>query len=149
VEGLVTKEQLRVTESARRFPRRTLPVVREEASEVDLYDRPQTRGDCLEGGINAQRPCPWAGCRHHLLTTINPQTGSVTLIFGHDDVTRLKSTCALDVVDEHGGLTLGEVGDLLGEVSRERIRQIEMLALRRALRDGAADGLRVLLESNE
>lgn len=141
----MSKPRLSVTESAWRFPRRSLPMVRAEAAEVALYERPKTRGDCLEGGINAERPCPWASCRHHLLVTVHPTSGSITQIFGHDDVTRLKQTCALDVADEHGGgLKLGEVGALMGDVSRERIRQIETMALRRAQRANGA--LRELME---
>lgn len=69
---------------------------------------PKTRGECLEGGSNAARPCPWSRCRYQLNES---------------------GTCTLDLADQ-GGLTLEEVGTLLG-VTRERIRQIEHLALRK------------------
>lgn len=31
-----------------------------------LVPRPRTRGECLEEA----RPCPWVGCRHHLLLEV-------------------------------------------------------------------------------
>ncbi len=74
---------------------------------------PQTRGDCLAGGPNAARPCRWITCQWYLpRMTLNP-----------------KHTCALDVADQ-GGVTLEEVGDLMG-ITRERIRQIEFMASRK------------------
>jgi DNA-directed RNA polymerase sigma subunit (sigma70/sigma32) len=42
----------------------------------------------------------------------------------------MKETCVLDIAD-NGGLTLEEIGELVG-VTRERIRQIEELALKKA-----------------
>jgi hypothetical protein len=49
-------------------------------------------------------------------------------------------SCSLDVADS-GGETLAAVGELLG-VSRERIRQLEEIALRKTLRE--AKRLRIL-----
>ncbi len=69
---------------------------------------PKTRGECLEGGSNEARPCPWVRCRYQL-----------------DN----QGKCTLDEADT-GGLTLEEVGELIG-VTRERIRQIEHMALRK------------------
>ena len=106
-------------------------------------DRPRTRGDC----INAIRPCPWVGCRHHLYLDVHAATGAITLNFpakddasktarpgdrrGPEDsavpVWQLKHSCSLDVADM-GGLNGPEMGDLL-ELTKERIRQIEVSAL--------------------
>lgn len=42
--------------------------------------RPRTRGDCLEEA----RPCPWVGCRHHLLLEApehaGPRAASLLLV---------------------------------------------------------------------
>jgi len=84
-----------------------------------MADRPRTRGDCVDG----PRPCPWASCRHSLLVDINPVTGSVKLM-----PESLTDSCSLDIADR-GGVTLEEVGQLTN-VTRERIRQIEVRALR-------------------
>jgi len=73
--------------------------------------RPKTRGDCLPGGMNESRPCKQSWCKWHLSSE--------------------KASCVLDVADE--GATLDEVGDIFG-VSRERVRQIEEIALRKLAR---------------
>lgn len=88
---------------------------------VDDSGRPKTRGDCASG----PRPCPWASCRYHL--AVEARSKSVVLAHGHDDVTQLAETCALDVADR-GPATLDKVGAALS-VTRERVRQIEGLAL--------------------
>lgn len=68
---------------------------------------PRTRADC----INGPRPCPWTTCRHHLESA--------------------DESCALDVAArEPDGLTLDAIGDILG-LTRERVRQIENIALKR------------------
>ena len=73
---------------------------------------PRQRSDCLPGGVNEARPCPWTGCRHNIAEAGPTQ-----------------ATCSLDVADE-GGITLEEIGVLMG-VTRERVRQIEDKALRK------------------
>ena len=88
------------------------------APRLRLQLAPQVRGDCLPGGLNEARPCPHHWCRHHLDQERRPR---------HlDDVTDWQS-CALDVADE-GGVTLEEIAALWG-ISRERVRQIEEIAL--------------------
>lgn len=101
---------------------RSLPV-------LDPSTMPATRADCLAGGRNAQRPCPWLSCRHSLAAEPGWRGGS---------------SCALDVVDANpGGVTLETVGDLLG-LTRERIRQLEVRVLRQIGRARAARDLRDL-----
>lgn len=81
------------------------------------------------------RPCPWISCRWHL-ATIYAQPGRLggrahpwIAKLAHDPdaaaewALGLSETCALGVADR-GGVTLDEVGDLIG-VCRERVRQIE------------------------
>jgi len=73
-------------------------------------DLPKTRGDCRDG----LRPCPYVRCYYHLWSFTRAKP------LPHE-------SCILDVAD-HGGATLEEVGKLMG-ITRERVRQIEYLAL--------------------
>lgn len=104
---------------------------RAEASEPPCYppgaleSRPRTRGDCADG----ERPCPWVSCRHHLYLDVDPYTGSIKLNFPHLEVDELPVTCSLDRADE-GAVKLDAVAEILN-VSRERVRQIEVVALRK------------------
>lgn len=63
----------------------------------------------MPGGSNEARPCLFERCRYHLKSPTH--------------------SCTLDAADE-GGMTLEDVGNILG-LTRERIRQIEVLALRK------------------
>ena len=96
------------------------------------YQRPATRGDCLAGGSNAARPCPWVSCAQHLALDVHEQTGNVKVTMpggdGEPDLDAMRDTCALDVADR-GGETLDEVGAATN-LTRERIRQLESVALR-------------------
>jgi len=97
--------------------------------------RPRVRGDCLPGGCNADRPCPWLSCRQNLLLDVHPQTGRIALLRPLADIEAMPYTCALDVADL-GGVTLEEAGGMLA-ITRERVRQIEehgLYRLRRGLR---------------
>lgn len=87
-------------------------------AEIKRLAVAQTRGDCLPGGFNGARPCQISACRWHLSHSerANPPDES----------------CVLDVADR-GGSTLDEVGDIL-DVTRERIRQLEMAAIRKVRR---------------
>ena len=50
----------------------------------------------------------------------------------NDIIDHMEETCVLDIADK-GRLTLQEVGDILGvTVTRERVRQLEEKALRKA-----------------
>ena len=89
-----------------------------DASEA-LPERPKTRGDCV-GGF---RPCPWVGCRYHLMLDVRKH-GAIKLHAQSPD--ELPNSCALDIADQ-GGASLEEVGRQTGQ-TRERIRQIEKKA---------------------
>ena len=90
----------------------------------EAYDRPKVRADCLAGGVNEARPCPWVSCRHHLAIDLQkgPRSSGVSLI-EHGDPAEMAETCALDVADQ-GEHHLVDIGRMIG-VSRERVRQIE------------------------
>jgi hypothetical protein len=84
--------------------------------------RPKTRAECV-GGC---RPCPFVSCRHHLAIDVS-RVGSITV---HGDPSEMEETCALDIADQNkDGVTLDEIGRLLGPVTRERVRQIAKSAL--------------------
>ena len=112
--------------------------------------RPRTRGDC----VNGPRPCPWIGCRHHLLLEAVDRRGRIHVCAGAggplrplerwsedelaDVLSAMPATCSLDVAEGNpDGQTLAEVALLLG-ITRERIRQIEAVGLRKVRRAAAA-----------
>ena len=97
------------------------------AEEIATYDRPRTRGDCLPGGCNGERPCPWVSCKAHLALDVDEVNGSIKVNFPDLEVWELRDTCALDVADRDG-ITLEEVGKLMN-LTRERVRQLELQAL--------------------
>lgn len=117
---------------------RRLPVLSED---LDPATMPRTRADCLPGGVNAARPCPYYGCRHHLGLEVNRDTGHLRVAIYPEDLGSVPETCSLDVSDlaaQGDEVTLDEVGRLLGGVTRERVRQVEAQALRKLARRGGA-----------
>lgn len=97
--------------------------------------RPRTRGECADG----PRPCPWAGCRHHLALDVNASNGAIKVNAPDREVWELEETCALDVADRDGE-TLERVGALMN-VTRERVRQLEDRALAKLAAGLARAGL--------
>ena len=93
--------------------------------------RPRARADCAE----IPRPCPHVSCRHHLYLDVSRRTGAIKLNFPDLEVWELRISCALDIADQ-GGATLEDIG-LLMNLTRERVRQLEIAALGRlgSLRD--------------
>jgi hypothetical protein len=99
------------------------------------YKRPETRAECACG----ERPCPYVSCKYHLYLDVNPETGSIKLNFPHMEVWDMQDTCALDVADR-GGITLEEVGEIMN-LTRERIRQVEVRGLLKLKMTAASDGI--------
>lgn len=88
-------------------------------------DRPHTRDACIDG----PRPCPFVACRHHLYLDVSPTTGTIKFNFPDLEVWELAESCALDVAE--AGAQPPERASSLLNVTRERIRQIEAVALAR------------------
>jgi hypothetical protein len=86
-------------------------------------ERPVKRCDCDRG----ERPCPWIGCRLHMLWVLDkPRINRILRLpdsEAADAALALPMTCVLDVTDQ-GGATLEEIGTILS-ITRERVRQIE------------------------
>ena len=122
----LTKEELRI--GALLYPERS-------------YWRPQARGECA----NVARPCPYVSCKYHLYIDVNPNTGSIKVNCPDREVWELGNSCALDVA-EQGGITLEEVGEILN-LTRERIRQVEVRGLMKLKEAGGEDLLAYLARS--
>jgi len=132
-EGL-TREQRRSrrkravrarTISVKRLSKKDLARSREPIDGALFTDRPVERSKCVAG----PRPCPYVGCRYHLYLDVSRRTGSIKLNFPDLEVWELAVSCALDVADD-GAATLEDVGAIMN-VTRERIRQLEIDALAR------------------
>ena len=102
--------------------------------------RPKTRAECAEG----PRPCPHVSCRHHLYLDVSPKTGAIKLNFPDLEVWEMAISCALDVADG-GAVTLEDAGSILN-LTRERIRQLELKALSRLEALGDMLALRELVD---
>lgn len=113
------------TISTKRMPQRDLDLGRLLYPESLTSERPTKRSQCVEVG----RPCPYVGCKHHLYLDINPRTGSIKLNFPDLQPEEMGECCALDIAGR-GGHPL-EVVAVLTNLSTERVRQIEVAALRK------------------
>ena len=119
----LTKEELRI--GALLYPERS-------------YWRPKSRNECA----NVARPCPYVSCKYHLYIDVNPATGSIKINFPDLEVWELQHSCALDVA-QTGGITLEEVGEILN-LTRERIRQVEVRGLLKLKEEGGEEMLSYL-----
>lgn len=106
--------------------------------------RPIVRDECRAG----PRPCPWVSCEHHLAIEVKEQDHgppSLRILFpdgeGGVDLEAMPETCWLDVA-ERGEHTLEQIGTFLN-VTRERVRQVELGGLRNMLEHLAALGIDV------
>jgi hypothetical protein len=128
------------TTSIRRLSKRDLDEGRELYPTPEGTERPATRRDCLPGGCNEERPCPFMGCRHHLALDVHEERGSIKENFPDVELEGMAETCSLDVADR-GGVTLEQVGALMN-LTRERVRQYEVhvaMVLRPELQEAAED----------
>ncbi len=97
------------------------------------YDRPQTRADCAR----VPRPCPYVTCKYSLYLDVS-DTGSIILNFPHLEPGQMPAnqSCALDLA-ERGPMTLEDIATVTN-LTRERIRQVELKALLRRARPAAS-----------
>lgn len=114
-----------MSETAPFSPAETADVV----ADVDgfVLPRPTKRSDC-EGG---ERPCPFVGCKYNLYLDVS-SSGKIRI--SHPNIAPEQvdpaQSCALDVADDGESSTLDRVAKI-SRVTRERVRQIEVKALRR------------------
>lgn len=96
--------------------------------------RPRTRLDCPEADV----PCPFAGCRYHLAS--DEVRGEARVAPGF---ILIRGNCALHFVDANPwGATLEDIGEEL-LLTRERVRQIELAAIKKLRSTG------IYIELNE
>lgn len=134
------KREIRArTISVKRMTKRELEIGRMLYPETDYY-KPRARAECLDG----QRPCPYVSCQHHLYLDVSSRTGAIKLNFPDLEVWDMNETCALDVADR-GGTTLEDVGAIMN-LTRERIRQVEVKALAKLEALGDMSSLRDFVE---
>lgn len=98
----------------------------------ESYNRPKTRGDCAQ----VPRPCPYVACKYSLYLDVS-ETGSIILNFPHLAPGQMPAdqSCALDLADR-GAMTLEDIA-VVTNLTRERIRQVELRALLRRARPTA------------
>lgn len=142
--GVRDRAYVRRSESVRDLQRllkaRTTVEVIADHNEVLRHERPRTRGDCLPGGCNGARPCPWVSCGYHLYLDVR-ETGAIGYPHASRELWELADTCALDVAERSDGArglstdaehALDEVGAALN-LARERVRQLADGALARGV----------------
>jgi hypothetical protein len=124
------------TISMKRLSKRELELGRQMYPD-EGFARPRSREECLQGE-NAERPCPFVSCKHHLYLDVSVRSGAIKVNFPDLEVWDMSETCALDIADR-GGVTLEEVGEIMN-LTRERVRQLETrgLAKLKALNELAA-----------
>lgn len=93
------------------------------------WDRPQRYQDCLPGGINAARPCPWVSCRSHLYLYVS-RKGGVKPSRPNTDLMDLPFTCLNDALRAADGKMTNEAVAEAEGITHQRVSQIVKKALK-------------------
>lgn len=142
---MLPKERKRSKTLSRKLIAREYRRMKKRGELLEIIEdvKPRTREDCHK----MSRPCLYVSCRHHLYLDVNEETGSVKINFPDKEIWELEETCALDVA-ENGGVTLEEAG-LIMNLTRERIRQIEISGMRKlGVLNGGEHQLEGLISEN-
>ena len=91
-----------------------------DASRLNIFE--STHGACRR----LPAPCPYAICRFNLTAETRDTRGAKP---AHATAPVLREACVLEAA-EHGGMTLEEIAARFA-LTRERVRQIELSALRK------------------
>ena len=91
-----------------------------DATRINIFQL--TRGACR----SLPGPCPYATCRFNLTAETRDTRGAKPQ---HANAPVLREACALEAA-EQGGMTLEEIASRFA-LTRERVRQIELTALRK------------------
>jgi hypothetical protein len=126
--------------SIKRLSKAELEAGKREYPEPTKHLRPKSRAECQ----NAPRPCPFVSCAHHLYLDVSPTTGSIKFNFPDLEVDEMTESCTLDIADREGQ-TLELVGTIMN-ITRERIRQIEVNALAKIDACNSAASLRDFID---
>lgn len=106
-------------------------------AKAPTHVRPQTRGDCLPGGCNEARPCPWVSCAYHLAFDVSEATGRLIDNRAGQHIWEMAHTCALDVADDGEIASNAELAAVINLTPRMVDKIVEQA--RRKLRDVLSD----------
>ena len=132
--AIVPRPKGAVTRRAKLTPIRSISTVERKIGRLlypGKHPRPRKRGECEDG----PRPCPYAGCRHHMAVEVS-LGGSIVIFWPDRQIWDVEHTCSLDLAEDRGGMSAEEIGELMG-ISPARVRQIQDGALKKLRR--AAD----------
>jgi hypothetical protein len=102
---------------------------------MGLHQLPR-RSECVGG----PRPCPLVGCRYNNFLRITPQGHLRLTSWKEPEDVPPRRSCSLDLADD-GPQTLETIGETVG-LTRERVRQIETLALLKMIKHVGEEEIR-------
>lgn len=123
------RDRHRTAPRSRTTPRDELRRHFEPISDSDsqaLTARPRTVADCPESG-----PCPWVACKYHVYLDVT-DSGSIKINFPDLEPLDIAEPCVLRIA-RSGAITLEDTARHMN-LTRERVRQIEVVAIRKLKR---------------